>query len=160
MTDEQDLMNPNLPIEPPRRQTYGSSSTGSGSGSGFGSSGQYFNEPISRPQPPRSSTSDKRLPPVPSRQSQPEPTNDPFADENHFAPSNSFLQPNREPPKPTRTRTMEEGWNTFSEPVHDFRSVGGKEVWKGNDIRVGVESPTSSRGTRDSAQTTEENPFR
>jgi hypothetical protein len=151
-------MNPNLPIEPPRRQLYGSSSaSGSGSGSGSGSNsgqGQYFNEPIQRSQPPRSysQSSDKRLPPVPKKEE------DPFADEHHFT-SNSFIQP-----KPTRTRTMEEGWNTFQNPESNDRSgtgnEGGKEGWKGKDIRIGVESPTSSRGTRDSAQTTEENPFR
>jgi hypothetical protein len=147
-------MNPNLPIEPPRRQLYGSSSA-SGSASGSGS-GQHFNshEPDQRSQPIRSysQSSDKRLPPVPQKEQ------DPFADDHDYAPSNSFLQPNR-PSKPTRTRTMEEGWNTFQNP-EPSNDRGGKEVWKGKDIRIGVESPTSSRGTRDSAQTTEENPFR
>jgi hypothetical protein len=152
-------MNPNLPIEPPRRQLYGSNSaSGSASGSGSGS-GQYSNEPIQRSQPPisYSQSSDKRLPPVPD----PKKEEDPFADEHHYAPSNSFIQP-----KPTRTRTMEEGWNTFQNPESNDRSGhgngngNGKEGWKGKDIRIGVESPTSSRGTRDSAQTTEENPFR
>jgi hypothetical protein len=59
---------------------------------------------------------------------------------------------------------MDEGWNTFSEPhIEGYKASGngnGKEVWKGKDIRTGIDSPTSSRGTRDSAQTTEENPFR
>jgi hypothetical protein len=152
-------MNPNLPIEPPRRQIYGSNSaSASGSASGSGQ-GQYFNEPIQRSQPPRSysQSSDKRLPPVPNNKKE----EDPFADEHDYA-SNSFIQP-----KPTRTRTMEEGWNTFSEPHGNDRdrdrvsgNGSGKEGWKGKDIRIGVESPTSSRGTRDSAQTTEENPFR
>ena len=150
-------MNPNLPIEPPRRQLYGSNSA-SGSGSGSGS-GQHFNEPIQRSQPARSysQSSDKRLPPVPKQEE------DPFADENHYASSNSFIQP-----KPTRSRTMEEGWNTFQNPDSNDRTGSengngngsGKEGWKGKNIRIGVESPTSSRGTRDSAQTTEENPFR
>jgi len=155
-------MNPNRPIEPPRRQLYGSNSaSGSGSGSGSHSGqGQYFNEPIQRSQPPRSysQSSDKRLPPVP----QPQKEQDPFADDDIYAPSDSFLQPSRTPPKPTRTRTMEEGWNTFQDPESNDRSGSGsgKESWKGKDIRIGVDSPTSSRGTRDSAQTTEENPFR
>ena len=155
-------MNPSRPIEPPRRQLYGSSSaSGSGSGSGSGSNsgqGQYSNEPIRRSQPPRSysQSSDKRLPPVP----QPQKEQDPFADNDIYAPSNSFLQPNRTPPEParTRTRTMEEGWNTFQDPEINDRSGDGSG--KGKDIGFGVESPTSSRGTRDSAQTTEENPFR
>jgi hypothetical protein len=153
--DGQDVMNPNLPIEPPRRQLYGSSSA-SGSGSGSGS-GQYsnFDEPIQRSQPPRSysQSSDKRLPPVPKKEE------DPFADDHDYASSNSFLQP-----KPTRSRTMEKGWNTFQNPESNDRTGSGngngKEGWKGKDIRIGVESPTSSRGTRDSAQTTDENPFR
>ena len=152
-------MNPNLPIEPPRRQLYASNSA-SGSGSGSGSisgQGQYFNEPTQLSQPPRSysHSPDKRLPPVPKKEQ------DPFADDHDYA-SSSFLQPNRQPPKPARTRTMEEGWNTFQNPESNDRGgVGsGKEGWKGKDIRIGVESPTSSRGTRDSAQTTEENPFR
>jgi hypothetical protein len=59
---------------------------------------------------------------------------------------------------------MEKGWNTFQNPESNDRTGSGngngKEGWKGKDIRIGVESPTSSRGTRDSAQTTEENPFR
>jgi hypothetical protein len=150
-------MNPNLPIEPPRRQLYSSNSaSGSGSGSNSGQ-GQYFNsnEPIQRSQPPRSysQSSDKRLPPVPNTKKE----EDPFADDHHYATSNSFIQP-----KPTRTRTMEEGWNTFQNPESNDRSGSGngKEGWKGKDIRIGVDSPTSSRGTRDSAQTTEENPFR
>ena len=154
-------MNPNRPIEPPRRQLYGSNSaSGSGSGSGSNSGqGQYFNEPMQRSQPPRSysQSSDKRLPPVP----QPQKDQDPFADDDHdYIPSNSFLQPNRTPPKPTRsrTRTMEEGWNTFQDPENHDRVGNGSG--KGKDSRIGVESPTSSRGTRDSAQTTEENPFR
>ena len=145
-------MNPNLQIEPPRRQLYGSNSS---SGS---SSGQQFNEPIQRSQPPRSysQSSDKRLPPVPLAKKE----QDPFADDHdHHYASNSFIQP-----KPTRTRTMEEGWNTFQNPETNDRgghmNGNGKEGWKGKDIRIGVESPTSSRGTRDSAQTTEENPFR
>jgi hypothetical protein len=148
-------MNPNLPIEPPRRQLYGSNSA-SGSGSGSGSSQGQYDQPIQRSQPPRSysQSSDKRLPPVPKKEE------DPFAD-NYDYTSNSFIQP-----KPTRTRTMEEGWNTFQNPESNDRSGhgngngNGKEGWKGKDIRIGVESPTSSRGTRDSAQTTEENPFR
>jgi hypothetical protein len=148
-------MNPNLPIEPPRRQLYGSNASGSGSNSGQG----QYDQPIQRSQPPRSysQSSDKRLPPVPN----PKKEEDPFADEHHYA-SNSFIQP-----KPTRSRLMEEGWNTFTEPhgndgERDRDRMGGnwKEGWKGKDIRIGVESPTSSRGTRDSAQTTEENPFR
>jgi len=148
-------MNPNLPIEPPRRQLYGSNSA-SGPGSGSGS-GQHFNEPYQRSQPARSysQSSDKRLPPVPKQEE------DPFADENHYASSNSFIQP-----KPTRSRTMEEGWNSFQNPDSNDRTGSGnvngsgREVWKGKDIRIGVESPTSSRGTRDSAQTVDENPFR
>jgi hypothetical protein len=150
-------MNPNLPIEPPRRQLY-SSNSASGSGSGSNSGQGQYDQPIQRSQPPRSyaQSSDKRLPPVPSQKKE----EDPFADEHHYA-SNSFIQP-----KPTRTRTMEEGWNTFQNPESNDRvgngngNGGGKEGWKGKDIRIGVESPTSSRGTRDSAQTTEENPFR
>lgn len=149
-------MNSNRPIEPPRRQLYGSNSA-SGSGSNSGQ-GQYFNEPIQRSQPPRSysQSSDKRLPPVP----QPQKEQDPFADDDIYAPSDSFLQPNRTPPKParTRTRTMEEGWNTFQDSEINDRSGDGSG--KGKEHRIGVDSPTSSRGTRDSAQTTEENPFR
>lgn len=153
-------MNSHRPIQPPRRQPSSGSYSGSGSGSGS-SSGQYFNNPIPRPEPPRSystSSSEKRLPPVPVHQKE----QDPFAhddDDYAHAPTNSFLQP-----KPTRTRTMEEGWNTFQEPDINDRNRGvgsGKESWKGKDVRGGVESPTSSRGTRDSAQTSlEENPFR
>ena len=152
-------MNPNLPIEPPRRQLYGNSASASGSGSNSGQ-GQYFNEPIQRSQPPRSysQSSDKRLPPVPLAKKE----QDPFADDHghdYDYASNSFIQP-----KPARTRTMEEGWNTFQNPEANDRgghmNGNGKEGWKGKDIRIGVESPTSSRGTRDSAQTTEENPFR
>jgi hypothetical protein len=152
-------MNPNLPIEPPRRQLYGSNSA-SASGSGSNAGLAQYDQPIQRSQPPRSysQSSDKRLPPVPN----PKKEEDPFADEHHYASSNTFIQP-----KPTRSRTMEEGWNTFTEPHGNDRDrdrVSGngseKEGWKGKDIRIGVDSPTSSRGTRDSAQTTEENPFR
>ena len=150
--DEQELMNPNMPIEPPRRQA-----SGSGSGCGLGSSNQYFDRPV--PRPPSRTSSDKRLPPVP----QSSKDQDPFAHDDDFASSGSFLQPKREPSS-GRVRTMEEGWNTFQHRDSgdgNGRRDAGKDVWKGRTIEGSVNSPTSSRGTRDSAQTSsEENPFR
>jgi len=59
---------------------------------------------------------------------------------------------------------MDEGWNTFTDPYGNTQNggEGQKDVW-GSGAGKGKEpnSPSSSRGTRDSAQTTsEENPFR
>jgi hypothetical protein len=94
--------------------------------------------------------------------------NNPFASEDDFAPSPSsssaFIQPKSsqtESGARPRGRTIEEGWNTFLNPYESGVGKGErKEVWGGVKGKE-PNSPTSSRGTRDSAQTSsEENPFR
>lgn len=108
-----------------------------------------------------------------------EEMSNPFADIDDFAPApggsgngNGFLQPNRENQgrqERTRARTMEQGWDTFGNPstrtpspAHQrYPGVGLLEG--GGEERGKVpHSPSSSRGTRDSAQTasSDENPFR
>jgi hypothetical protein len=133
-------------------------------------SDNHFNRPIPRPPPARqSSSSDKRLPELPTHdRRQEEIANNPFASEDDFAPgqSSGFLQPKREEggSSRSRSRTIDEGWNTFSNPYSAENRTEGRGEKGGETDQWGKgkepNSPSSSRGTRDSAQTVEENPFR
>lgn len=149
----------------------------------------YFDRPISRPSSSRSPSynSDKRLPSIPHEQHRQqhqhhqsnttpqrqrnlrsEDALNPFVSIDDFAPSptsSGFLQPSsqqRQRPdgagagqRHSSTRTMEQGWNTFGGSPSPSRTPG--------EWREEPNSPSSSRGTRDSGQTAstlDENPFR
>jgi len=153
-------MNPNMAIVPRRSHSYNHKPQGQGSSSAF------FDRPVPRPTPPRSQSqisADKRLPALPPRD---EISNNPFVSEDDFAPASGFLQPKRESPQVRpRGKTMDEGWNTFTNPYGNNQGEragdGQKGVWGTGQKGKEPNSPSSSRGTRDSAQTSsEENPFK
>lgn len=107
-----------------------------------------------------------------------EEVSNPFADIDDFASApgaggggngNGFLQPNRDQGRQRQgqTRTMEQGWDTFGNPTTRTPSPAhqryrGMGLLEGEERGKEPHSPSSSRGTRDSAQTasSDDNPFR